>query len=321
MGLAVKDHQHLNKEGSLKLLSWGMSFFRSARAVSGPSSEGPSASKQRRLSEITIMGDELLQTWLVNLPRDDLQHMALLLCTRQTAMIGLNKTNTVDVVGDIIGKNRCTVRQCVDDFTLNEGEFSESQQGCYTRSNTLMSSEEICEKARVYVWENAAPRGRPNLTAAAFCEWMNNDLMPNSTLEPDFLRGVSAETARKWLHDLGFYVLQMSKGVHIAGHEHPDVVESQKQFLRKMTECGFLRPDNAPTEIATAALPIYAPHISKEGQKRIVCSMMRVPTTQWKTHTCCGRGRESCQLSQRGKAPLSWCVRVHRGEGRLLGTL
>ena len=134
-----------------------------------------------------------------------------------------------------------------------------------------MSNEEICKRASVYVRENAAPRGRPNLTASAFCHWVNNDLLPNSTLEPGFPRRVSVETARKWLHDLGFDVLQMSKGVFIDGHERPDVVESRDSFLRKMTECGFLRPDNAPTEEAAHALPTNIPHISQEeGEKCIV---------------------------------------------------
>ena len=63
------------------------------------------------------------------------------------------------------------------------------------------------------------------------------------------------ETARKWLHELGFEILQRSKGVFIDGHERPDVVESRVKFLQAMTECGFLRPDNAPTEEAGQALP------------------------------------------------------------------
>ena len=37
-----------------------------------------------------------------------------------------------------------------------------------------------------------------------------------------------------------------------------------------MTECGFLRPDNAPTEEAAKALPADVPHMSKEGEKHIV---------------------------------------------------
>ena len=50
----------------------------------------------------------------------------------------------------------------------------------------------------------------------------------------------------------------------IDGHERPDVVESRVQFLRTMTECGFLRPDNVPTEEAVQALPADVPHMSKE---------------------------------------------------------
>ena len=54
---------------------------------------------------------------------------------------------------------------------------------------------------------------------------MNNELLPNFVLEPGYLRRISVETARKWLHDLGFEILQRSKGVFIDGREHPDVVE------------------------------------------------------------------------------------------------
>ena len=54
-------------------------------------------------------------------------------------------------------------------------------------------------------------------------------------------------------------------------HEHSDVVKSRVQFLRTMTEYGFLRPDNAPTKEAAQALPADIPHMSKEeGEKCIV---------------------------------------------------
>ena len=78
------------------------------------------------------------------------------------------------------------------------------------------------------------------------------------------------ETARKWLHDLGFDVFHMSKGVFIDSPERPYVVESREKFLRKTNECGFLRPDNTPTEEAAQSLSADVPHMSKEGQKRIV---------------------------------------------------
>ena len=213
------------------------------------SEEAGPVRKIRRLSAIGAMADEPAQLWLDNLPRDDLQHMALLLYGRLPTIFGLSKTDTAAVVGEILHKNERKIRRWVEDFMSNGGEFSESQQGHYVRNNTLMSNEELCERAREYVRENAAPRGRPNLTSGAFCQWVNNELLPNTVLDPGYPRRVSVETARKWLHELGFSVLQMSKRVFIDGHERLDVVESRERFLRKMTECGFLRPDNAPTEL------------------------------------------------------------------------
>ena len=151
--------------------------------------------------------DEPVQSWLENVPRDDVQHVALLLYARLPIIFGLSKTDTAGIVGEILQKNEKTIRRWVD------GEFSDSLQGHYIRNNTLMSNEEICNKARLYVRENAAPRGKPNLTAVAFCQWVNNELLPSSTLEPCYPRRVGLETARKWLHELGFEVLHMSKGV------------------------------------------------------------------------------------------------------------
>ena len=96
-------------------------------AECGPSNEeAPAASKRRRLSEITAMGDEPLQAWLDSLPREDVQHMALLLYTRLPAIFGLKKTDTAAAVGDILQKNERTIRRWIDDFASNGGEFSDS---------------------------------------------------------------------------------------------------------------------------------------------------------------------------------------------------
>ena len=239
----------------------------------GPSNEEEQGStvKHPRLVDIRAMANEPLQEWLDNLPRHDLQHVALLLHTNLPSKFGLLKTETAATVATFLHKGEHTIRRWVDDFVVNGGKFSDTQQGHYVRNNTLMSSEELCEKARVYVRDNAAPRGKPNLTASAFCQWVNNDLLPKSVLEPGYPRRVSVETARKWLHELGFEILQLSKGVFIDGHERSDVVESRVQFLRTMTEYGFLRPDNAPMEEAAQALPADIPHMSKEeGEKHIV---------------------------------------------------
>ena len=262
--------------GSVEVEGVGAGGSGSVEVEEGDDECGPSTSeeavrvrKRRRLSEIGAAADAPVQSWLDNLPRDDVQHMALLLYGRLPTIFGLSKTDTAAVVGEVLHKNERTIRGWADDFMSNGGEFSESQQGHYVRNNTLMSNEELCERAREYVRENAAPRGRPNLTSGAFCQWVNNELLPNTVLDPGYPRSVSVETARKWLHELGFSVLQMSKGVFIDGHERPDVVESREKFLRKMTECGFLRPDNAPTEEAARALPTDVPHMTEEEGENV----------------------------------------------------
>lgn len=55
-------------------------------------------------------------------------------------------------------------------------------------------------------------------------------LLANCLLEPGFPRNVSVETARKYLHHLGFEVLSASKGMYFDGHEHADVVKERSVF-------------------------------------------------------------------------------------------
>ena len=84
---------------------------------------------------------------------------------------------------------------------------------------------------------------------------MNEELLVNETLEPSFPRKISVETARHWLHELGFEVLAAKKGCYVDGHERDDVVEDRRKFLCQMVALGFLNSDNAPTEGAKSALP------------------------------------------------------------------
>ena len=84
--------------------------------------------------------------------------------------------------------------------------------------------------------ENAYKKGQPNLTAGMFCVWVNNDLLPSLTLDPSLPRKISLETAQLWLHELGFQLLQHSKGLYIDGHECADVVKYHKTFLEKLQD-------------------------------------------------------------------------------------
>ena len=73
-------------------------------------------------------------------------------------------------------------------------------------------------------------------------------------MEPGFPRKLSFETSRKWLHELGFVVVTKKKGTFVDGHELDDVIESRRQFLRRMIGLGFLHENNAPTDDAKVAL-------------------------------------------------------------------
>lgn len=78
--------------------------------------------------------------------------------------------------------------------------------------------------------------------------------LPNHALDPGFPRKISCETARKWLHELGFSVIYAKIGTYVDGHEQSDVVEYRAQFLKRMVALGFLNQENAPTPEAKLAL-------------------------------------------------------------------
>lgn len=119
----------------------------------------------------------------------------------------------------------------------------------------MLWSSELLNKVIKYVCENANVKGRPNLTSHTFCLWVNDELLPNEILEPGYPQKISVETARKWLHEMGFTPLSSSKGLFFDGHECDDDVQERKSFLLMMAEIGFLHPDDAPTPEAARAFP------------------------------------------------------------------
>ena len=120
-----------------------------------------------------------------------------------------------------------------------------NDQGCCGKMRYL---------ATKFVRENAFAKARPNMTLASFTKFINLCL-PNYSLKPGYPRNVSIETGRRWLHHLGFSVVDAKKGTYVDGHEREDVVLYRQRFLRKMVCLGFLTRENAPTEEAVSSLP------------------------------------------------------------------
>jgi hypothetical protein len=118
----------------------------------------------------------------------------------------------------VMGRSERSIRQWRSDFMEN-GDIPESKQGRYQREGVLWSNEELNKKACEYIRSNACVKGAPNLTSGSYFAWVNEHLLPNVCLTPGFPRKISVETARQWLHHLGFEVLSSTKGAYFDGHE------------------------------------------------------------------------------------------------------
>ena len=77
----------------------------------------------------------------------------------------------------------------------------------------LWQNEELNEASIDFVHVNAVGKGRPNMTSRSFVDG-STSLLPNSILEPGYPRSISVKTARRWLHEIGFEILDKKKGVY-----------------------------------------------------------------------------------------------------------
>ena len=172
------------------------------------------------------------------------------LFTLQRERFGLLKTAAAKEVGLLLGVNEKTIRKWKAEFYLKGGAFSETSQGKYSRY-VVVDDEEYKDTALKWIRENATVKGKPNLTAAGFCEWLNTELLPLVVKHhPEAPKKVSTTTATRWLHKLGFSPSSTKKGVYIDGHERQDVVDYRKLFLKKMEilETTHAQPPQASNE-------------------------------------------------------------------------
>ena len=107
-----------------------------------------------------------------------------------------------------------------------ESELSSEQGLCHSCPSSLIHYEGFQMAARTYVRENAYAKGEPNLTVGNFSEWV----------EGTYSKKVHHETARRWLHELGFNRVHHQKGVYFDGHDRTDVVADRKALLELMKE-------------------------------------------------------------------------------------
>ena len=206
-------------------------------------------------SDTDHMVDSFCEEWIMQLEQGDRVSLGLLLCFQFSKQLEVGDMRASELAGLMIGKSDRTICEWRMHFLSHDGEIPENKQGMYQRSGVLWTSERLNQKAAKFIREYANKKGEPNLTIGKFCHWVNNDLLPNETLEPGFPRKISVETGRKWMHNMGFKVTAKKKGTYVDGHEREDVVQYGAIFLRCMVSLGFLSASNAPTDEARKALP------------------------------------------------------------------
>ena len=176
------------------------------------------------------------EEWLSELDREDLRSLSMFLVIMLVKHFNFTWTNAEKYAAQATGKGERSVRRWWSSLIKHKGKFPSYRQGRYRWSGVLWQDEDLNKKAIAFVRENANVKGRPNMTTMDFCRWVNNFLLRNTTITPGFPHKVSNETARKWLHHLGFEVLTPRKGIFVDGHERPDVVDQRKEFFAKVDE-------------------------------------------------------------------------------------
>ena len=139
------------------------------------------------LAEETEAIHSYAQEWVQALHRDDKMSLSLLLHDILVRQLNFQITEASRVIGENIGVGERTFRGWKGTFLSNDNSFPDSMQGKHCRSGVLWNNEDL---NRLAIRENANSKGSPNMTAKTFCQWVNEDLLPCSTLQPFFPRHI-----------------------------------------------------------------------------------------------------------------------------------
>ena len=111
----------------------------------------------------------------------------------------------------------------VTDESVEEELVSERGHS-HSCPTSLIHDEGFRLEARTYIRQNAYIKGEPNLTLDVFVKWVASK----------YNTQIHKETARRWVHELGFARVHHQKGVYFDGHDREDVVCYRNAFLASM---------------------------------------------------------------------------------------
>ena len=95
---------------------------------------------------------------------------------------------------------------------------------------TLLDNEDVIHAVQNYL----AAQQLGTITPFLLCCHVNKIILPTLTLTGRTT--ISECTAIQWLKKLGYTCKDVQKGLYHEGHERPDVVDAQKNFLEQMNQ-------------------------------------------------------------------------------------
>jgi hypothetical protein len=194
---------------------------------------------------------EYFDDFMVSLPNWIWKTLAVsLMCyfqKRQKLNVKDSALETVYFTG-FYEKTVCTYRNNFFSNKLNQNKAS-------IKDRAYLMMKTSSKEASMWVRENTHKKGGANMTAATFCQLVNNELLPSVTLPANFPGTISLRTATRWLHRLGFRPVSHKKGAYMDGHERDDVVAYRKEYLKSMHELCLAHNPSPPCSDERAVTP------------------------------------------------------------------
>ena len=115
------------------------------------------------------------------------------------------------------------------DYVTNGGRLQPSMRGRHRKTESYLSDQDIKAAAVLWLRNNILASKKKTdtttpLTVERFQEYINDELLKEILADPASKRKkIGLETAREWLHLLGFSYCRHRKGMYVDGHERSDV--------------------------------------------------------------------------------------------------
>ena len=100
-------------------------------------------------------------------------------------------------------------------------------QGKFVKTSTIISDQQIQNQFKNLLRE----MNDEHRTPSTFQKLLNTEVLKNIDGAPG---SISTETARRWMHLLGFKITPTSNGYYTDSHNRKDIIEYRAKFLEEM---------------------------------------------------------------------------------------